>query len=146
MKRFQLKNIVIFILVLANLYLAGILFQRYQEKNLAQERATAEMLTLFSSQGVWIDETFLSWDDPLQTLGLGQDLNLFQSMAQALLGDDATSQTIDNTVIYQSQAGMVTFSSDGYILANGQLGAENILELITDFCYTYGYENPVSIL
>lgn len=68
-------------------------------------------------------------------------------MAKSLLGNDATSQALDDgTIVYQSQLGTATFYTAGTLAASGTFSTDDALTAITDFCHTYGYENLVSVL
>lgn len=141
-KRFQLKNIAILVLVLANICLAAVLLQRQYQQSLSQERATQEVITLFSNQGLTLDQSLVLWDAPLNILELSQDASLCQAMAQALLDDDLTNYAIqsDGTIRYENNQGTVSFATNGALEASGVLGDGTGLDFIQGFCQTYGYD------
>lgn len=135
-------------LALANLCMAGVLLQRHVQQTQSQERATAEIITLFESQGVSLTQEQVLWDEALKTLELTQDLSLCQSIAQSLLDDSDATYTIqdDGTLFYQTDAGTVSFTADGTMEAYGVLGDGTVLEYIQAFCQTYGYDTLAVIL
>lgn len=133
--------------MLTNLCLAGVLLQRYHQQTLAQERATAELLTLFDNQGVALDGEYVLWDEPLKTLELAQDANLCQAIAQSLLNENITTYTtqVDDSILYENENGSVSFAIDGTIDASGVLGDGTMLTYIQSFCQTYGYDSVTVI-
>ncbi|WP_409969714.1 hypothetical protein RFF05_07340 [Bengtsoniella intestinalis] len=146
MKRFQLKNIAILVLVLANACLIAVLLHRHYQQTIAQERATQEIITLFATQGVTLAPSFVLWEEPLNSLELEADSNLQHAIAQALLNDEFTVSTAtDGSAYYQSPSGTVSFSPDGTLEAYGVLGDDTALAFIQDFCQTYGYDNLMVI-
>lgn len=146
MKSIELKNIAIFILVLANLCFVFLLLQRQHQQSQTQDRATQELVSLFEGQGVSLDASLVSWDDPLRQLKLELDTSLCATMAQELLGQETTVVDDGQQLVYQAGQSHVVFTTTGTIEASGVLGDGDALEFVESFCHTYGYENIQAVI
>ncbi len=145
-KSIELKNIAIFILVLANLCFVFLLLQRQHQQAQTQDRATQELVTLFQAQGVSMDGGLVSWDDPLRQLKLEVDTSLCATIAQELLGQETTPVDDGQQLVYQAGQSQVRFSATGAIEASGVLGDGDALAFVESFCHTYGFENLQGVI
>ena len=64
MERYRLKNIIILILTLLNVFLLGVLLARKSDEVSLLRRTEAELVALFDASGVTLEKDAISWDTP----------------------------------------------------------------------------------
>ncbi len=143
MDRYRLKNIIILILVLTDLFLLGSLVSR-QASRQAARRSSAEHLTeLFAADGIQLSPAALSDETPPAPRILARDTAQERQAAAALLGNDlARSDQGGGISSYSSSRGGAMFRSTGAFDAAGTLAREDAMDFCQDFCQRYGYTEP----
>lgn len=143
MDRYLLKNIMIIILALVNLFLLGALAIRQSSSYSARERTEEQLVALFAADGMTLDAGQISHKTPPQALTLARDTEQERSAAVFLLGDAGLRLTQDGGADrYSTQRGTVQFRSNGGFDAAGTLSGEDGQETCREFCRRFSYEEP----
>ena len=142
METFRLKNIVILILVLLNLFLLATLVMRESGEYTVSARLEAELQELFASSNVTLT-AHLPDEEPPASLSVSRDPDQERAMAARLLGESLTSYDDGGGVSrYETDQGQAVFYPSGNFSITGQLSASGKAEdACGDFCRQYGYED-----
>lgn len=141
METSRLKNIIIFILLLVNLFLLGILGMRRTSEFTSQRRTVQELTTLFASDGVSLAEDAVVFQPPPVGRSLSRDAGRERELAAFLLGEGIhRSDEGGGICIYSNENGWVEFRSGGSFSAVGVLGSDPAA-LYRRFCQNFGYES-----
>ena len=142
MERSRLKNIIILILVLVNLFLLGSLLLHRTEERAARTRMAQELTTLFAADGVTLDSSCIRSDAPPAGKVLARDSSAEAGMAALLLGENPTfSDEGGGIYTYCSDSGQAIFRSGGSFDITGRLISGDAETICRNFCKTYGYED-----
>ncbi len=141
METSRLKNIIILILVLVNLFLLGFLGVRRTSEYAAHSRSVSELTSLFADDGVTLETRAVVFDDPPQALTLTRDIELDQKMAVFFLGSSVTvSDEGGGIYAFTSAAGRVDSRASGSFQAAGSLGGDPA-SVCRTFCRSFGYRD-----
>jgi len=139
MDRTRLKNIIILILALVNLFLLGSLAMRRSEGRAARLRTQAEMTELLASEGIRLR---IDLPDDLPPAGrtLHRDMSADRLLAASLLGTGMT-ESDEGGGIYTcvSPTGRAQFRASGRFEATGQLAQSDPEAVCKKFCQAFGY-------
>jgi len=142
MDRYRLKNCIIMILVLMNLFLLGSLISREGARHTTQRTAAEQLSALFAADGITLDTGVISDKIPPAARTLSRDNELERRAAVALLGNDLSrSEQGGGISTYSSTRGAAMFRSNGAFDAAGTL-ASNGVSFCREFCEDFGYEEP----
>ena len=142
MERYRLKNIIILILALVNVFLLGSLTSRRAAEEGARRRATEQLVALFAADGVELDAAVISREQPPAPRTLDRDTELDRELAAFLLGEGlARDDQGGGLYVYTSAAGVARFESSGSFHAAGQLAEAEALAFCQDFCKTFQYRD-----
>ena len=144
MDRYQLKNVIIIILLLVNLFLMGMVGVRVRSEQEARRRTAEELGALFSADGMTLEEGAISWDAPPASLSLSRDTALEEQAAAQLLGSAASAADQGGGLYqYASESGEALFGSNGSFEASGTLaGPEDAEDYCRQFCRAFGFSWP----
>ena len=143
MDRFRLKNCIILILVLMDLFLLSSLLSREGSRHSAQHSAAEQLAHLFASDGIELDPGIISNQTPPTGYTLSRSDEWEQRAAATLLGGDfSRSDQGGGISTYSSNRGAAMFRSTGVFDAAGTL-ALNGVKFAQEFCETFGYTEPV---
>ena len=144
MDRYRLKNIIILILLLVNLFLLGSLYQR-RSAELATYRNTVEqMAALFAADGITLHTDGIPKDLPPEPRTLTRSAGLDRAAASFLLGEDLTQSDQGGGIFtYTGQRGAALFRSNGSFDAAGELAHQDAWQFCKAFCREFGYQEPV---
>lgn len=144
MDRYRLKNIIILILALVNLFLLGSLAQRSSAENATHQNIVEQMTSLFAAEGITLDVDAIPSELPPASRTLSRSIELDRKAAAFLLGD-TISQTDQGGGIftYTSKNGRVLFRATGNFDAAGTLSSENANSFCRSFCREFGYSDPL---
>lgn len=142
--RYRLKNIIILILILVNVFLIGSLTIRKAEERSARRQAAEELVELFAAGGVSLDPDIISEKTPPASRALMRDTALDARAAAFLLGEDpACSNQGGGIYTYSSPSGTAMFRSTGSFDAKGTLVTEDADDFCRTFCKRFSYGAPV---
>lgn len=143
MESWRLKNIIILVLALVNVFLLGSLVLRKTEDSASRRQAAAELTALFASDGITLDPAALSGQSAPEGRTLNRSVELDRKLAAFLLGDTATEADKGGGIYgYESDRGSAQFRASGGFEASGTLSADNDPEtFIRRFCRSFGYES-----
>lgn len=144
MDRFRLKNIIILILFLVNVFLLVSLAQRRSAERDASRRTAEQLVALFAGDGMTLEPNAISGDVPPDGVSLSWDAALEERAAAFLLGKVLTSSDQGGGIhYYAGAAGEALFRSSGGFEASGTLAegdeAENFCR---DFCRAFSCDPP----
>lgn len=142
MQTSRLKNIIILILALVNLFLLGTLISRQSQEYTAHRQTAQELVALFASAGVQLDESIVRFDPPPPALSLTRSIAAEQALAAWLLGDGLTvSDEGGGIYTYASATGRAVFRASGGFEITGELG-DDPAAICLEFCEKYGCQPP----
>ncbi len=143
MDRFRLKNCIILILVLMNLFLLTSLVTQESANYTARRASVEQLVALFAADGITLAPDTISTQTPPAGRTLKRSDELERQAAAALLGTDLSrSEQGGGISTYSSSRGAAIFRSTGSFEAAGTL-ASNGLDFCRSFCKEFGYEAPV---
>ena len=142
MQSSRLKNIIILILLLANLALAAVVANRLVDRQDGLKQVRQQLVTLFSSENVELDEDLISQTPP-PSRTLIRDTQQEEDLAAFLLGDNLRrSDQGGGIYLYGSDRGGVQFLDNGSFDAAGSLSeGSSAQEACRAFCKEFGYED-----
>lgn len=144
MDRFRLKNIIILILLLVNVFLLVSLAQRRSAERDASRRTAEQLVALFAGDGMTLDPGAISGDTPPDGVSLTWDVDLEERAAVFLLGKALASSDQGGGIhYYTGTAGEALFRSSGGFEASGTLAeGEDVENFCRDFCRTFSCDPP----
>ena len=120
----KLKNIILIILALTNLFLLIFVAQRELRDSQLQRQARREAITFLEDRGVAVDEEQVPQTMELLPQTVERDLEREAQLAAALLGQEVTSENRGAGVYrYTGGSGSIQFHSDGSFSAQFAPGA-----------------------
>lgn len=138
-----MKNIIILILLLVNVFLLVSLAQRRSAEQDAFRRTAEQLVDLFSGDGMTLDPYAISRDVPPEGVSLTWDTDLEDQAAALLLGKTLTSSDQGGGIhYYAGPAGEALFRSSGAFEASGTLAEEDVEDFCRDFCRTFSFDPP----
>lgn len=143
MQSTRLKNIIILILALLNLFLLGSLLSR-QAAQLESRSRTAEQLTaLFEANNITLSQSAVTFDPPPEGASLNRDVDQERQLAAFLLGKGMTHSSQSSVIYsYESSAGAAVFSAGGAFEAAILLGEDtNVERLCRELCRQFQYDD-----
>lgn len=142
MDRYRLKNCIILILVLMNLFLLGSLITWEGSRHTNQRTAAEQLSSLFASDGIILAPDIISSESPPSSQTLIREDTLERQVASALLGNDlARSDQGGGIFTYSSARGAALFRSNGSFDAAGTLASDGVAFCLS-FCRDFGYAEP----
>lgn len=142
LQSWRLKNIIILILTLVNVFLLSSLFLRKTEDSASHRQTTAELTMLFSADGIALTPSAISEQMVPEGRTLTRSAELDRKLATFLLGKSAIESEKDGGIFsYESALGSALFRASGGFEATGALSGENDPEtFFRRFCRSFGYE------
>jgi len=141
--RCRLKNVIILILLLVNVFLLACLAQRRLSEQEAFHRTAEQLVSLFREDGMSLDADAISRADPPDGVTLPRDTSLEQQAAAFLLGEELPSSDQGGGIYhYAGAAGEALFRSSGGFEASGTLASGDVEAFCQDFCRTFSYDLP----
>lgn len=147
MDRYRLKNIIILILLLVNLFLLGSLAQRRAMEKATYQNTVEQITTLFSMDGVSLDVESIPRDVPPVGWTMSRSTELDRQAAAFLLGEPVSRADQGGGIFtYSGKNGAALFRANGSFSAAGTLSDTNGEDFCRDFCRQFGYDAPQSQL
>lgn len=144
MDRYRLKNIIILILVLVNLFLIGALAIRLSARESAQHTTREQLVELFAADGIALFPEAISSVTPPAGRSLLTNTAVEHQAAAALLGSSLSySDQGGGLTTYTSEQGAAMFRSNGDFDVKGTLAQTDATAFCKGFCKEFGYEVPV---
>ena len=144
MESFRLKNIIILILALMNLFLLVSLYGRASARQESQDRTKQQLVELFSADSarIALDEDIISFQTPPAGGTLTRDVAYDQQAATLLLGQGLLRSDQGGGIYsYENHAGAAVFRSGGNFDATIHLSApEDAEQIFRAFCKEFRYE------
>lgn len=148
MESFRLKNIIILILALMNLFLLASLYGRTSARQEYQDRTRQQLVELFSSDSarIALDGDAVSFQTPPAGGTLTRDVAHDQTVATLLLGEGLLRSDQGGGIYsYENHTGAAIFRSGGNFDATIHLsGSEDARQLFGDFCKEFHYEETAA--
>ena len=147
MDRYRLKNIIILILALVNLFLLGSLAKLHTAERMRHRSAVEQMSALFASDGILLEADIIPQDPPPGGKILSRSMELERESASLLLGGEL--QLLDQgggIYTYSGPSGSALFRSNGSFEASGHMGQKDPVGFCKAFCRKFGYGEPRFLL
>ena len=143
MERYRLKNIIILILVLVNVFLLASLAFRKTAEHSAQRQATEQLVALFAADEIALSSEIISHQSPPSPCTLTRNTELDREVALFLLGSGVSySDQGGGIYTYTSPSGSALFRANGSFDAAGTLTAEHVTDFCRNFCQEFSYSTP----
>ena len=127
MQSSRLKNIIILILALVNLFLLASLFSRFSARRESREQTTTQLTELFAANGMTLSPDAVSFQPPPTGGTLARDTAQDRQMASLLLGDGLSYSDQGGGIwSYDSPDGAAVFRSGGSFEVTGRLGSGDV--------------------
>lgn len=146
MERSRLKNVIIIILALANLFLLTSLFMRKSAEYDSRRQATEQLVALFAADNIQLDPALVSHQEPPSGKNLVRDTEHERSAAAFFLGSSLVyADQGGNIYTYTGSNGAAMFRATGSFDIAGTLSGsgENAMDLCRSFCTEFSYTDPV---
>lgn len=140
MDRYRLKNVIILILLLMNVFLLGSMVYRSTAAQSAHDRAVQQLVELFAADGVALDPGAISDEAPPSGCVLTRDAALERSAASYLLGGGLAYSERGGVCSYSGSNGAALFRESGGFEAAGTLAASGGERFCRRFCQEFHYE------
>ena len=144
MDRYRLKNIIILILALMNLFLLGSLAQRKCAEEDSRARAVEQLTELFAADGITLEKDAIPKTHPPKSYALTRNTDEEAAAAAFLLGSSLQHDDQGGGIhTYNGPRGTAMFRSNGSFDAVGTMGSkERAMDICREFCRRFGYEEP----
>ena len=109
----KLKNIIILILLAANLFLLAMAGVQERDSTQYQEQAVKDALTVLERNGIQVAPEVVPGQMPLSSMAVQRDRAQEETLARALLGDCTFSDLGGGRYFYESPTGSAEFRSNG---------------------------------
>lgn len=139
MDRYQLKNVIILILLLVNGFLLGSLAYRNTAAQSARERSAEQLEALFAAGGIQLDPGAIPEEDPPAGRVLTRDPALERSAAAILLGGGLRHSERGGVYSYSGAGGAALFRENGSFEAAGTLAKSGGESFCREFCREFHY-------
>lgn len=146
MDRYLLKNIIIIILLLVNGFLLGSLGMRVTSERSAQRQTEAHLSALFAADGITLEETAITREDPPVSRALSTDSAQQREAAVFFLGENLLHDDQGGICTYTGSNGIARFRSGGSFEIEGKLAVSDVEKLCGSFCEAFSFAAPVFVL
>jgi len=147
MESYRLKNIILIILALLNVFLISVLWIRRVDQQERKEEAKAQMVQLLASHDIGLEADLIPAGRPNSVLTLTRDVKEEEKLAQHLLGGDTVYSYEGGSLSrYENERGVLVFRSGGDFDLTGAIPAENPEALCEKFSRAFRYEESASTL
>lgn len=144
MDRSLLKNIIIIILVLVNLFLMASLFTRQTSAVHSRQQTEEQLTELFAADGMTLEKQAFSQKDPPAVFALTRNLQLERNVAAFFLGSSLIQEDQGGgTYTYAGDSGVARFRSNGSFEIAGALSSGDAEALCRSFCKNFSYSSLV---
>jgi len=139
-ERSRLKNIIILILALVNVFLLVSLSTRLLQQRSADSRSSSELVRLFQEAGITLDGDAIPTDTPPAARTLTRDTAADEKVGAFFLGSDLdTTDEGGGIFTCTSDRGSASFRSGGSFDITGRLAGDDPLDACRKFCKRFGY-------
>lgn len=140
MKTSRLKNIVIAILALVNVFLLALLAGRAVQERAARSRAVSELVSLYAADGVELPAALIPSEAPrLAVIEPARSPETEAAFAEALLGACEPEDVGGGIYRYRSENGTCLIRASGAVDAALELPAGDSETFLNDLLSAYGY-------
>ena len=141
MDRSLLKNIIIIILVLVNLFLAASLLMRQNSAVHFRRQTEAQLTELFAADGMTLEKNAFSRKTPPASFVLSRNLQRERDAAAFFLGSSLIQEDQGGgTYTYTGNSGVARFRTGGSFEIAGTLSSNDPETFFRSFCKTFDFE------
>lgn len=142
--RYLLKNIIIIILALMNLFLLAALVTRNSMESASRDRMEQQLVELFAADGIALEQSTISRESAPAPQSMSRDTELERRAAEFFLGQPLQREDQGGGIhAYNGARGVALFREDGSFDVAGSLATERAEELCRSFCKTFSCEEPI---
>ena len=143
MDRYRLKNIIILILLLVNVFLLGSLAQRRSAEAATYRNTVDQMSALFLADGITLHTDAIPHQEVPGSRTLTRSPELDRIAAAFLLGDHLEQADQGGGIFtYSGDRGSALFRSNGSFDAAGSLADQDARDFCREFAREFGYQDP----
>lgn len=144
MERSRLKNIIILILVLVNVFLLASLLSRKSAETTSRALAAEQLAALFAADSISLDTDIITYHTPPASKDLTRSVEREREAAAYFLGDPLLYADQGGSIYtYTGNRGAAMFRSTGSFDIVGTLSSSDDAEdLCRDFCKEFSYSEP----
>lgn len=147
MESTRLKNIIILILALLNVFLLVSLLSRIQASHSAYQRSVEQLVELLAADGVTLDERIIPTKTPPAGRTLSRSTEQEQALVSAFLKGSLTFTDQGGGIYhYRNQVGAALFRSNGTFDIVGTQVTEDVESFCRKFCRENDYKDLTYIL
>lgn len=139
MKTSRLKNIVIVILTLVNVFLLVLLFGRQNQQRAAYMRCVEQLDILLSDSGIDFDTSLLPKDVSIPSAELSRNTNAERTFSEMLLGKAELRSVGGGICVYENDVGSCQFRSNGTVEGTLTCAVSNPLAFCESIFRDCGY-------
>lgn len=143
MERYRLKNIMILILALLNMFLLSSLLYRQSQDHALRRRSEEELVALFAASDITLARSAISWAAPPAGITMTRSALREQELAKFLLGSSFRESSQGGISSYRGAAGSLQFRSSGRFDAGLLKSSQNGEDLCRELCKAFSYSEPV---
>lgn len=142
MERVRLKNIIILILALLNLFLLGSMAVRHLRQETARNRLAEELSALFAADGITLDAQTVPASAPLFPRTPIRSTDEDRAVAAFFLGEALTAQDEGGGIFAcRSETGEALFRSSGTFELRLKTSPAHTEDTISSFCSKFDYRD-----
>jgi len=145
MERSRLKNVIILILALANLFLLANLLMRKSAETASHQQATEQLVALFAADNIQLDPSLVSYQSPPSGKHLLRETAQEETAAAFFLGSSLEYADQGGDIYtYTGTDGAAMFRATGSFDIVGTLSgsSDDAQELCRRFCKEFSYTEP----
>lgn len=144
METVRLKNIVIIILVLLNLFLLSLIVSNQVRANRLKEETRQQIFLLFEKNNIALSPETAKKDTYTDTLVFLRDIQAEQAFAEAILGETESGNEGGGIYTYSSSAGVASFHTAGtFDISTTGIVVEDPEAFVAEFCRKFDYADPI---
>lgn len=142
MDRSLLKNIIIIILVLVNVFLLASLLARQNSAFHSRRQTEVQLTELFAADGMTLEKKAFSKKTPPASLALTRSSEQEREVAAHFLGNSLIQEDQGGgTCTYTSDSGVARFRSNGSFEIAGTLSSGDVEAVCRAFCKGFSYDS-----
>lgn len=147
METVRLKNIVIIILALLNLFLLSLIVSNQVRTSRAAQETRDQIFLLFEKNNIALDPATAKKDTRADTLLFLRDTAAEQAFAESLLGKCTWADEGGGIYSYTSPTGIASFHTTGtFDISTTGIPVDSPQEFAAEICRKFGYEAPTADL
>jgi len=141
--RYRLKNVIIVILALLNVFLLISLVLQEKTEQTTHHRMEEQLILLFAADGMTLEEGTLLQEKPPAILTMSRDAERETAVAEFFLGQEILREDQGGGIVsFSGTLGTAQFRENGGFEVSAKTDAADPEELCRRFCQKFSYAEP----